>query len=103
VAVEDAHNDVAGASAESAAAASRVYYTTSSGSTNVRSGPGTGFPVVRTLPAHTGVTISCQAPGTKVAGPYGTSDIWDRIGAGQFVSDAYVYTGSDGYVAERCS
>ncbi|MGW3681412.1 SH3 domain-containing protein [Streptomyces prasinus] len=69
---------------------------------NVRSGPGTGYTIVRTLPVGAQVTISCQTPGTTVTGPYGTSNIWDNIGNGQYVSDAYVKTGSDGYVAPRC-
>ena len=39
-----------------------------------------------------------------MTGTYGTSTIWDRIGSGRYVSDAYVYTGHDGYVpgVPRC-
>jgi len=48
------------------------------------------------------VRIYCQSAGTTVTGPYGTSKIWDNIGGGEYVSDAYVLTGSDGYVADRC-
>ncbi|MEU8779239.1 peptidase [Streptomyces sp. NPDC048606] len=70
---------------------------------NVRSGPGTNYSVVRVLPLGASVTIRCQCPGTMVSGPYGTTDLWDCIGNGQFVSDAYVRTGSDGYVAGRCA
>ncbi|MFJ8792120.1 SH3 domain-containing protein [Streptomyces sp. NPDC102462] len=70
---------------------------------NVRSGPGTNYGIVRVLPADTRVPIFCQTPGTTVTGPYGTSNIWDNIDNGEYVSDAYVYTGSDGYVASRCS
>ncbi|MFE9255865.1 peptidase [Streptomyces sp. NPDC006879] len=70
---------------------------------NVRSGPGTGYSVIRTLPEGSWVTINCQTTGTNVTGPYGTSRIWDCIGNGAYVSDAYVRTGSDGYVATRCS
>ncbi|MFI9640999.1 peptidoglycan DD-metalloendopeptidase family protein [Micromonospora sp. NPDC051925] len=35
---------------------------------------------------------------------YGTSSIWDRIGSGRFIADAYVYTGHDGYIPNvpRC-
>ncbi|MEU4553453.1 M23 family metallopeptidase [Micromonospora violae] len=35
---------------------------------------------------------------------YGTSSIWDRIGSGRFIADAYVYTGYDGYIPNvpRC-
>ncbi|MFD4572981.1 SH3 domain-containing protein [Streptomyces sp. NPDC058417] len=69
---------------------------------NVRSGPGTGYNIVRVLPEGSKVLIHCQAPGTSVSGPYGTSNIWDNISNGEYVSDAYVRTGSDGYVASRC-
>jgi uncharacterized protein YraI len=90
---------------EAAAAAAAVqYYPVAPGvQLNVRSGPGTGYPVVRVLPEGAKVPIFCQAPGTTITGPYGTSKIWDNIDDGQFVSDAYVRTGSDGYIRPRCS
>ncbi|KUH37903.1 MULTISPECIES: peptidase [Streptomyces] len=69
---------------------------------NVRSGPGTQYGIVKMLPEGVSVPINCQTPGTRVTGPYGTSGIWDNIGNGQYVADAYVRTGSDGYVAVRC-
>ncbi|MEU2929246.1 SH3 domain-containing protein [Streptomyces sp. NPDC007251] len=69
---------------------------------NVRSGPGTDYNLVRTLPVGAKVPIFCQAPGTTVTGTYGTSNIWDNINNGEYVSDAYVQTGSDGYIAPRC-
>ncbi|MEV5972852.1 SH3 domain-containing protein [Streptomyces sp. NPDC051921] len=69
---------------------------------NVRSGPSTKYPVVRTLALGAWVSIYCQTPGERISGPYGTTDIWDNIGSGQFVSDAYVNTGRDGYVTRRC-
>ncbi|AYG81289.1 hypothetical protein DWB77_03435 [Streptomyces hundungensis] len=69
---------------------------------NVRSGPGTGYSIVDVLPLGASVPVNCQTPGTTVSGPYGTSNIWDNIGNGRFVADAYVKTGSDGYVAPRC-
>ncbi|WP_328372052.1 hypothetical protein OG800_22730 [Streptomyces sp. NBC_00445] len=69
---------------------------------NVRRGPGTNFAVVRVLPEGARVPIFCQTPGTTVTGPYGTSNIWDNIANGEFVADAYVNTGSDGYIASRC-
>ncbi|MER5932622.1 peptidase [Streptomyces sp. NPDC002054] len=69
---------------------------------NVRSGPGTNYSVVRVLPYGAWVTINCQTPGTRVSGPYGTSNIWDCVGNGEFVADAYVKTGVDGYVTSRC-
>ncbi len=69
---------------------------------NVRSGPGTAYDKVGRLSAGTQVTISCQKPGETVTGPTGTSKIWDRIGSGRYISDTYVRTGSNGYVAPRC-
>lgn len=69
---------------------------------NVRSGPGTEYSVVRVLPAGTSVPINCQVDGTTETGPYGTSKIWDNISNGEFVSDAYVHTGSDGFITVRC-
>ncbi len=70
-------------------------------SLNVRSGPGTGFAVVGSVPDGATVRISCQARGTAVSGTYGRSTLWDRIGVG-YIADAYVYTGSDGQVAPNC-
>jgi uncharacterized protein YraI len=88
--------------ATAATAAATTYPIAPGVQLNVRSGPGTGYTVVRTLPAGSRVAIFCQTPGTSVTGPYGTSKIWDNIGSGEYVSDAYVLTGSDGYVASRC-
>ncbi|MGC9381358.1 SH3 domain-containing protein [Streptomyces sp. MH13] len=85
-----------------AATAARSYPVAPGYRLNVRSGPGTGYSVVRSLPEGARVQINCQTPGTRVSGPYGTSNIWDNIGSGQYVADAYIRTGSDGYVAPRC-
>jgi uncharacterized protein YraI len=93
------HTDTLTTTTESA---SVITYKTAPVLLNVRSGPGTGYEVVDQLPAGSHVTIRCQTPGTTVDGYYGTSKIWDNIANGQFISDAYVYTGSDGYVAVRC-
>ncbi|CAL9518595.1 SH3 domain-containing protein [Streptomyces sp. enrichment culture] len=94
-----------GAEALSVTASATVrYYSVAPGvRLNVRSGPGTGYRIVRVLPEGSKVPIFCQSPGTWVSGPYGTSNIWDNIDDGEFVSDAYVNTGSDGYVASRCA
>ncbi|GAB2955707.1 hypothetical protein GCM10023080_013320 [Streptomyces pseudoechinosporeus] len=69
---------------------------------NVRSGPSTSYAIVGRLSAGTRVTIYCQTPGQNITGPLGTSNIWDRVGSGRYVSDTYVRTGSSGYVAPRC-
>ncbi|MFD5493140.1 hypothetical protein ACFWH4_09460 [Streptomyces sp. NPDC127091] len=90
---------VLGTAAESAV---RYYPVAPDVRLNVRSGPGTHYNLVRVLPAGASVAIYCQTPGETVTGTYGTSNIWDNIANGEYVSDAYVKTGSDGYVASRC-
>ncbi|MER6208937.1 SH3 domain-containing protein [Streptomyces sp. NPDC001073] len=77
-------------------------YTTANVTLNIRSGPSTGYSIVGTLPASSKVLLYCQTPGTTVTGTYGTSNIWDNISSGEYISDAYVNTGSDGYVTSRC-
>ncbi|WP_246495674.1 SH3 domain-containing protein [Streptomyces zagrosensis] len=69
---------------------------------NVRSGPSTSSSLVKVLAYNVRVRIRCQRRGQSVAGPYGTSDIWDSIAPGQYIADAYVKTGSDGFVAAPC-
>lgn len=92
---------VAGGIAVAANAATGTVHT-SSANLSVRKGPGTGYAKVGSLRKGTKVTIICQTYGSTVRGTYGTSRLWDKIGAGRYVSDAYVYTGSDGRVAPRC-
>jgi uncharacterized protein YraI len=69
---------------------------------NVRSGPGTNYGVIRMLPVGASVSINCQVNGTTESGPYGTTKIWDNVANGQYVSDAFVHTGSDGFITVRC-
>ncbi|MEH1164289.1 N-acetylmuramoyl-L-alanine amidase [Micromonospora sp. CPCC 205539] len=71
---------------------------------NVRSGPGVGNPVVGSVADGASLAIYCQAVGSTVTGPHGTTAIWDRIGTNRYVSDAYVQTGHTGYIPNvpRC-
>ncbi|WP_033310394.1 SH3 domain-containing protein [Streptomyces iakyrus] len=89
--------------ADAATTAVRYYSVAPGVRVNVRSGPGTNYTVVRVLSEGAKVPIYCQSPGTTVTGPYGTTNIWDNINNGQYISDAYVNTGSDGYIRPRCS
>jgi uncharacterized protein YraI len=68
----------------------------------VRASPGTGYDAWSSVADGATVTILCQTPGSSVTGTYGTSTIWDMLANGGFVSDAYVYTGADGYVEHHC-
>lgn len=69
---------------------------------NVRSGPSTSHSVVGSVAHGATVTIQCQVRGQSISGTYGTSNLWNRIGSGRFIPDAYTYTGSDGRVAPDC-
>jgi uncharacterized protein YraI len=100
--VEEPVSTVAAEAAEGGVPGTRYYAVAPGVRLNVRSGPGTDYNIVRVLPYGAKVPIYCQAPGTTVAGPYGTSKIWDNINNGEYVADAYVQTGSDGYIAARC-
>jgi hypothetical protein len=74
---------------------------TSGAPLTIRSGASTTSTAVGSVADGAYVTISCQKVGQKISGTYGTSTLWDKIGAG-FVADAYVQTGSDGRVAPLC-
>lgn len=77
---------------------STYYVKTAGASLTIRSGPGTGYAAVGSVANGAGVHIYSQAYGSTVTGTYGTTSIWDHIDGG-YISDAYVYTGSDGLVA----
>ncbi len=75
---------------------------TSGSALTVRAAPGTGYDAWSSVADGASVNILCQTEGSSVTGTYGTSTIWDMLGNGGFVSDAYVYTGGDGYVEHKC-
>ena len=75
---------------------------TSGAPLTVRSGPGTGRAAVGQAGNHANVVVECTARGTTVTGTFGTSSVWNRIGPGNWVADAYVDTGSSAPVAPAC-
>lgn len=90
--------------ASDALAASGTVNTDSGAAVTVRSAPSTSASSVGTVASGTAVTIDCQTNGEAVTGKYGTSDIWDYVPSkGGYISDTYVYTGSDGRVAPDCA
>ena len=70
---------------------------------NKRSGPGTNYPVVGSVPDGTTVTIVCQATGTTETGDWGATDLWDCLDDNTYVSDAFVYTGTNDMFAPACN
>ncbi|MFI8527705.1 hypothetical protein ACIGB8_24810 [Promicromonospora sukumoe] len=75
---------------------------TSGGPLTVRSGPSTSSAAVGQAGRYANVLIECTTTGTTVDGYYGTTNVWNRIGPGNWISDAYVNTGSSGPVAPTC-
>lgn len=76
---------------------------TSGPALNVRSAPSTSATVVTSVANGATVSMDCQTYGSSVTGTYGTSTVWDHLPAqGGYVSDTYIYTGSDGLVAPLC-
>lgn len=73
------------------------------GPINLRSGPGTSYSIVGTANTGEVVSIVCQTTGTSHTGPWGTTNIWDKLTTGKWISDAFVYTGSNGTVAPTCN
>ncbi|WP_460701288.1 hypothetical protein [Myceligenerans halotolerans] len=69
---------------------------------NVRSGPGTSYARSGLAAAGTRVTIQCTVWGEWVDGHLGSTPLWNKIGPGHFVSDAYTRTGTGRPVAPAC-
>jgi uncharacterized protein YraI len=72
-----------------AAEAATGHVRTQSTPLTVRSGPGTQFAAVGSVAKGATITIVCRAKGTRVNGRYGATSVWNKIGEGRYVSDAY--------------
>lgn len=71
---------------------------------NRRSGPGSDNPVVGQVLDGETVTVECSARGTRHTGRDGyTSDLWNKLTDGGWVSDVYVWTGTAEPVNGLCS
>ena len=73
---------------------------TGSDGLNVRSTPSIGGAIVGGLRDGQSVTVTCQQRGDRVQ----DNDVWDWVGNG-YVSDAFVWTGHDGFApgVPRCT
>jgi len=73
---------------------------------NARGWPSTNAAIIRTFPENWKLVIFCQTQGPAVYGRWGWTTTWDYIGhygdAPMFVSDGFVYTGTNGYVSRDC-
>ncbi|KAJ2851891.1 hypothetical protein IWW36_000664 [Coemansia brasiliensis] len=65
---------------------------------NCRSGPGTNYEVIKTYTTEDDISLKCQASGEVIKG----NTLWDKTTDGCYISDYYLHTGSNGYVAKKC-
>jgi uncharacterized protein YraI len=96
---------IAGFAGGGAGAAPGTVHTNHGGSLTLRAKPTTHSSAVTYIPSGRRINITCQISGQRVSGKYGTSTLWDKTsfnGHTGYVSDTYVYTGSDGRVAPTC-
>lgn len=95
----------ASAAPESAESSVTVTVNTGSGDLNVRSAPSTTSQRVGSIRNGARITITCYARGTVFeGGPYEVStDLWNRLADGGYVTDAMLDTGSDDPVVPPCA
>lgn len=72
------------------------------GVVNLRSGPGTQYPIVGSVSDGAIVTVQCTANGTTHSGRYGPTSLWNRLTNGHWMSDAFLWTGTSGSIAPSC-
>ncbi|HEV7974569.1 hypothetical protein [Amycolatopsis sp.] len=77
--------------------------TTAGDPMNVRASASTTAAVKGLAANYAKVNIECYVEGETVTGRFGTSNIWDKIGEGHYISDTYLQTGSDLPVAPKCA
>jgi hypothetical protein len=75
---------------------------TGGGTLNVRSAPSTGAAPVGIAVPGARVVVECTVRGQWVDGHLGSTNLWNRIGPGHYVSDAYLRTGTGDPVAAAC-
>lgn len=61
----------------------------------VRNGPGARHDIVGLAAAKANVDVACRTHGDEAGGPFGTSDVWYRIGQDHYVPSAFADGGAD--------
>lgn len=73
---------------------------------NVRSAPQVSASIVSVIPRGGSLNLTCYVRGATVQGPWGASNIWDRVdlGGGRvgYAADALVITGSSAPIVPAC-
>jgi hypothetical protein len=65
-------------------------------------GPDNSYAAGPTHAMNSALSIVCYVNGQSIAGPYGTTNIWDLSDDGYYYTDAWLYTGSNGAVVPHC-
>ena len=77
--------------------------TAGAGPYTLRTGPGSTYASAGTVASNTRVKIVCQTTGTSENGPWGASNVWNKLSTGYWLADAVVFTGTtDRFVSARC-
>ncbi|HDR7495397.1 TPA: peptidase M23, partial [Bacillus cereus] len=66
-------------------------------------GPGTNYSVVGSLHDGEVVTVSCTVNGATFTGRKGSTNRWNQLTNGYWMSDAYLYTGTNDAIASSCN
>ncbi len=72
------------------------------GPANLRSAPSLSAPVVGSLENGRTVQLACHQYGDSVNGNWGATRLWYRLDSNQWISDGFVYTGSNDPVVPVC-
>lgn len=68
----------------------------------LRAGPGTDYEIVGSRVDGDPVSIECTARGTLVDGMAGSTDLWNKLSSGKWISDGFTWTGTGEPVEEPC-
>ncbi|PCE30651.1 peptidoglycan DD-metalloendopeptidase family protein [Burkholderia ubonensis] len=74
----------------------------SSGPVNLRSAPSLSASILGTAANGDTVELACSAFGDTVQGNWGATRLWYRLSSRQWISDGFVYTGSNDPVVSAC-
>jgi len=73
-----------------------------SGGVSGHAGPSNADAAGPTRPMNSAIWIVCYVNGQSIAGPYGSSTIWDLSDDGFFYTDAWLYTGTNAAAVPAC-
>ncbi|RJQ89663.1 hypothetical protein [Amycolatopsis panacis] len=72
------------------AATATAIVSTAGAPLNLRPNPATSAAAIGYAANYAQIPIECSVSGQSVSGTYGTSAVWDRIGPGHYLAEAYV-------------